>query len=491
MRAIHSLILVAASACSLSVDTGVIQCSEDSDCDRFGSNLACHDHLCGFGPPGCFEGAPTNEAQLATQCTSSQAFQFNNCSRLNMCDDSSLAAAFKINAPPVDLGPVAPPVIRQVRPTVMCASVAPNLIYVTGSTNLPPLLKAVQPMLSANDPPYVTIFAPQTSCKGAGSILDADDTKHIIKNTDNNYAFYYDAAGVQQLCLLAEPDGNVVDVGESDVYPASCGFNPVPGTTDYPGPIQAIAFVVPAASNQRVISAEAAHLLFGAGGAGPSGLVMPWADPHLYFTRSSGTGTTQLVARSITVDPAMMWGIDRLSAGNLVASMEAVDPNVAEKAIGLLSSDFADKSSENLRVLAYQQRGLKYGYLPDSSPDTRDKANVRDGHYPIWGAIHLMAATQNSVPTPAASALITQFKNARLEQPLVSAIIESGFVPLCAMKVNRTSELGPLTTFKPDFGCGCFFDHEVTGVTSCKTCSVASECPSSAPKCNYGYCEVQ
>jgi hypothetical protein len=349
---------------------------------------------------------------------------------------------------------------------------------------MPPLVKAVKPLLSANDPPYVAIYAPRTSCDGAASILDP--AKHIISNVENNYAFYYDAAGAQRLCLLDDA-GNTIDVGESDVHPTSCGRQIITGTADYPGPIQAITFVVPSGSTQTAISAEAAHLVFGAGGAN----VIPWSDPHLYFTRSKGTGTTQLVARSITVDPAMMWGIDRLSASNLVASMEAVNPSVAENVIGLLSSDFADNSRANLRVLAYQQRGQLYGYLPDSTADALDKANVRDGHYPIWGAIHLMAATQNDVPSPAASAFITQFNKAKLEQPLVSAIIESGFVPLCAMKVNRPNETGPLTSFKPEFGCGCFFDHEVTGTTSCKTCNMPSDCSSSTPKCNYGYCEAQ
>jgi hypothetical protein len=102
-----------------------------------------------------------------------------------------------------------------------------------------------------------------------------------------------------------------------------------------------------------------------------------------------------------------------------------------------------------------------------------------------------MAATQNSVPSDAARALITRLTVPKLDREMVSAIIESGFVPSCAMKVNHASELGPLTRFKPEFGCGCFYDHEVTHKTSCTLCGGPGDCPTSAPACNYGYCEAQ
>ena len=488
----RSLILVSALAgCSLAVDTNITQCTVDADCDHFGSHPSCQAGVCvssGLGPPNCFFGTPSAASDFANQCTTAQTFQFDNCARLNMCDDAALAGALTTNIAPVDLGSIPPPVNPQPTPTVDCSAVSPNIIYITGSTNLPPLIKAVQPLLSAGTPPYTAVFAPQTSCKGAAAILDPDTSKHVIKNVANNNAFYYDSSGTQQFCLL-DTNGNTVDIGESDVYPASCAYSVVSNTADYLGPIQAITMVVPSASTQTVISAEATHLVFGAGG--DIGRATPWSDPHYYFTRSSGTGTTQLVARAATVDPLMVWGIDRLSAQNLVASMEAIDPSVAESVIGLLSSDFADRGRANLRELAFQQHGQTYGYLPDSNVDGFDKANVRDGHYPIWGAIHLLAATSNGVPSQAASALITQFTVPKLDPALVSAIIESGFVPSCAMKVNHTSELGALVAFKPAFGCGCFYDEKVNNKTSCTPCGGPGDCPSTAPACNYGYCEAQ
>ena len=491
MRAPWLLLSAALAGCSLAVDTRITQCAVDADCDHFDDHPRCQEGLCvpsGLGPAGCFPGTPAEPSQFANHCTTAATFDFDNCMRLGMCDGDALAAGFATRAAPPDLGTIPPPVTSQPTPAENCSAVAPNLIYITGSTNLPPLLKAVQPLLYAEHPPYVAIFAPQTSCKGAGSILDPDPSKHLIKNVLDNYALYYDTAGAQQLCLL-DPAGNIVDVGESDVYPDSCNYAIVADTADYLGPIQAITLVVPSGSKQTVISAEAAHLVFGAGGDG--GRAFPWSDPRYYFTRSSGTGTMQLVARSVGIDPAMAWGIDRLSAANLVASMEAVDPSVANNAIGVVSSDFADRSRANLRVLAFQQRGQLHGYLPDATATAFDKANVRDGHYPIWGAIHLLAATQNGVPSAAARALITRLTVPKLERETVSAIIASGFVPSCAMKVDHASELGPLTGFRPEFGCGCFYDHEVNGKTSCTACSGPGDCPGNAPACNYGYCEVQ
>lgn len=490
---VTTCLLVPQGGCSLVLDSRQTQCAVDEDCAHFGNHPACQAGVCvlsGLGPPGCSTDPPTKPEQFANQCTTATTLQFDNCSKLQLCTDNDLAAAMGTAMPPVPLGVTPPPINTLPTPTVRCAD-AGNIIYVTGSTNLPPLIKAVQPLLYApppGTPPHTVVFAPQTSCKGAAAIYDPVASKHLIFDAPNNWAFYYDRSGNQTFCLLDQA-GNTVDVGESDVYPQSCNYSPVLGIADYTGPIQAITFVVPAGSKQTSISAEAAHLVFGAGGN--RNQAMPWTDPRLYFIRSSGTGTVQLPSRAIGIDPGAWWGIDRLSADNLVASLEAVDPSQAEGAIGILSSDFADRNRDNLRVLAFQQHGQRYAYYPDSNAVSFDKANVRDGHYPIWGAIHFMAATDNAVPSEAARALIKQFTVPKLDQTLVTAIIDAGFVPPCAMKVTHSSEIGPLSAFQPDFGCGCFYDKKVTGATSCQTCTASGDCTGAAKVCNYGFCEVQ
>jgi len=481
-----AVVVATATGCSLVLDSNTVQCSVNSDCAHFDGQPVCRGGTC---VPDCVMGAPQSQDDFANQCTTATSFQFDNCRRLGLCNSNALTMSLAVSRVPQDLGTAPGAVVTQIAPTVACTDALNNIIYVTGSTNLPPLLKAVQALLYANHdpgvPPYVVVFAPQTSCKGVAAIYDRDPNKHLISDTPNNYAFYYNAVGDQVFCKLT-PGGNVVDVGESDVYPSSCGYDPPPNVTERTGPIQAITFVVPSGSKQSVISAEAAHLVFAAGG--DQGKAMPWIDPTLYFVRSSGTGTVQLPSRAIGVSPTAWWGIDRLSATNLVAAMEALDPTKADAAIGILSSDFADRSRGNLRVLAFQQRGQRFGYLPDSKPELRDKANVRDGHYPIWGAIHLMATTQNNQASAAASALIPQLTNAKLEPSVLGAIIDAGFVPPCAMKVDHSSELGPISVIKPPVACGCFFDKEVSGGNTCKACSVDLNC-SSGESCNYGFCE--
>ena len=489
------LITTFTASCSVILDERKTQCVVNADCAHFEGNPSCQQGVCvatGLGPPGCFPEEPSTPEQLANHCTTASRVQFDNCNRLNLCDDTAVATAFQRSTTPGVLGTVPPSGVNQVTKGP-CTNAPGKVIYVTGSTNLPPLLKAVQPLLSANDPPYTVVFAPQTSCKGAASMYDSDRTKNVITDIENNYAFYYDPGdpkGEPVYCNLA-PGGNAVDVGESDVYPSSCGYTPSPtdGIADYPGPILAISFVVPSASTQFAISAEAAHLVFGAGG--DSGRAFPWTEPHRYFVRSSGTGTVQLPSRSINVNPSAWWGIDRLSAANLVLAMVTLNPIFVEEAIGILSSDFADRNRDNLRVLAFQQSGQKYAYLPDSTSEAFDKSNVRDGHYPIWGAIHLIAATTNGSPSEAASALIAQLTAPRLEPSVVSAIIDAGFVPPCAMKVTHTSEVGPLKPLLPKSACGCLFDKKTNGATSCKECSGPADCPTSAPACSYGYCENQ
>jgi ABC-type phosphate transport system substrate-binding protein len=479
---------LALSGCSQLLDRSE-QCRADSDCVEFGNHPYCREGVCvesHLGPKGCFFGAPRSQPEFAAACSTAQCLPFDNCGRLGLCQSGTLPDEL---VPPENLGTAPPLVNVPPAPTIMCADPARrNIIYATGSTNLLPLLQGVAPLLAANDPPYTVVFQAQSSCKGAASMFDPDLRKHVIRDIPNNWAFFFDAGGNKNYCLL-KPEGNAVDVGESDIYASTCGYEATPGIADYPGPIQAITFVVPAGSSQRSISAEAAHYLFGAGGK--QGTISPWVDPRLYFVRSSGTGTVQLVSRAINVPATAWWGIDRLSADNLRDSLEGIDPTVAEQAIGVLSSDFADRARANLNVLAFQAAGQSCGYLPDSTPVSYDKENVRDGHYPIWGPIHLYAATTNGVPSAAADALVRRFSVPRLEQTLLDAIVGAGYIPSCAMRVRRDQEMGPVVAWKPQFGCGCYYESKVNNHSTCAVCGGPGDCPASRPACNYGFCEEQ
>jgi hypothetical protein len=181
----------------------------------------------------------------------------------------------------------------------------------------------------------------------------------------------------------------------------------------------------------------------------------------------------------------------------VLTQLQAVSALSADNAVGILSTDFADTVRGSLRILAFQDFGQVAGYYPDSSVNTRDKRNVRDGHYSIWGPVHFFAAlntNSNTLPNPAATAVVNKFTAGKLDMSLLNAITGSGLVPPCAMTVKRSAEMGPLEPYAPSAACGCYFEANVVSgqaPANCKTCSGPTDCPSDKPACNFGYCEAQ
>ncbi len=383
-------------------------------------------------------------------------------------------------------------------PTIACQDASEgraNVIYVAGSTAIRPFLGVVASLVQ-NDG-YTIVYQSQGSCTGAAAVLDPDLTKHVIKDVPAvgskpaNYAIAFLADGSVKECSL-DPAGNTVDVGASDVYASTCGYTIGSDVSDYEGPIQPMTFIVSAVSSQASISAEAAYMALGMGGNG--GTSAPWTDPTYFFIRNASSGTQQMVARAIKVPADKWWGVDRGGSGAVRSGMKTLlDQSGAEKGLGIVSTDIADDERANLRILAFKPFGALCGYLPDSSATSFDKRNVRDGHYPIWGPVHFLTKTSGGVPSAAAAALVTRFAAPKLDQTLMSAVINKHLVPKCAMAVKRTAELGPFVgRAANDYRCDCFFERTATGVTpaACTACTSNAECPASAPTCNYGFCEL-
>lgn len=378
-------------------------------------------------------------------------------------------------------------------PTVPChdSMLRPNVIYVAGSTAVKPFLGALAAQVSQGSPAYTIVYQSQGSCTGVNAIFASDPSQQLIKDKAGNWASFFSADGTTSTECLLDPAGNKVDVGVSDVFAATCGATAPAGVQigDYQGPIQAMTFVVPAVSTQRTISAEAAYMVFGTGGN--KGAASPWVDPAYYFIRNASSGTQQMIASAVGVPAVNWWGVDRGGSGAVASQMQLLlDPVIAEKAIGILAGDVAAQTPDLLRVLKFQAKGQSCAYALDSSPFILDRANVRDGHYPIWGPVHFFARTMNGIPSVAASALVSRFAAPKPDQKLLDSIIASRVVPKCAMRVTRSTEMGPLSSYTTDSRCSCYYEKGATGKTSCQTCTQASECPSGAPACNYGYCET-
>ncbi len=384
-------------------------------------------------------------------------------------------------------------------PTKNCydAVERPNVVYVAGSSAVRSFLGVIAGILAAEASSYTVVYQSQGSCTGVGAVYSEDPAKRLIKDIPSvdgkpaNYAVFFNPDASTEECFL-DPNGNEVDVGVSDVYASTCDFTMAPAgvqIADYQGPIQPMTFIVPALSTQKAISAEAAYMVFGTGGN--MGAAAPWTDPTYYFVRNASSGTQQMMARAMGVPADKWWGKDRGGSSQVRDGLKLLlDATLAEQALGILSTDIADDFRADLRILAFKAQGQSCAYHPDSTQFLFDKQNVRDGHYPIWGPLHFYTRVSSGVPTAEAGALVTRFAAPKLDASLVESIAKKHLVPKCAMRVDRSTEMGPFKPYTTESRCDCFFEKTVNGTTSCQTCTQAAECPSSAPACSYGYCET-
>jgi ABC-type phosphate transport system substrate-binding protein len=488
-----AMIALLGGACSVLLDQGNTQCATDGDCVTFGGRPSCQRGLCvasNLGPENCFFGTPTTPEQFANQCSTSQCEPFDNCTRLNQCGTSAVEPPPIL---PVDAGPSTTPPIDAPVGLPLCVVAGRNTVVVTGSTALQPFLAVVAKVLAESSPPYSIAYQGTGSCNGVDHIFNPDPAKRLAKDIGGRTNLLFEGANAPVPCSFGLA-GVPVDVGISDVFSKSCvaSYTPNDRIAEYLGPVQPMTFVVPSGSEEKAISAEMARVVFGRGSMDPKS--SPFSDPLLYFVRNSTSGTQQMMSRAINVDARQWWGVDRGGSTRVRDQLLSVAPARANGAIGILSTDFADAERARLRILAFSSRGQLCGYYPDSSLFTRDKINVRDGHYAMWGPIHLYAAVTGGVPNAAAAALVTRFGVPRLDQALLDAIIKASLVPQCAMKVTRTEEMGPITAYSPDFQCGCYFEATVpngSAPESCQVCSGPADCPASKPACNNGYCELK
>ncbi|HLK39377.1 MAG TPA: hypothetical protein VKU41_21605 [Polyangiaceae bacterium] len=384
-------------------------------------------------------------------------------------------------------------------PNLEHSATAPPVVYVEGSGAARALLGPLQAALSVDAKPMYLVFVGDGGCLGAGNFIATQPMSRKVKPV------YY-TGQVQATCDLPATVG-AANLAVSDAYAATCGLDLPTDVADLPGPIQPMLFVVPKASTQRSISAAGAYFVFGFGAA--SG-VSPWDNSGSIYRLDASSATQALLAAAIRV-PSRQWqGVD---AGSLPASamagiagadavVNALATDAApEHAIGILAGgDFGSTAADRIAVLAYKERGQSCGYFPDSTATAHDRANVRDGHYPLWGPLHFFARVDTSgVPLDANVARVLSYITGAAAPPggvdPVGVDAASGLVPSCAMHVARVGEMGSLMSFAPQGSCGCYFDYVSTGQSSCVKCAKRADCPATAPVCNLsnpvGYCETQ
>jgi hypothetical protein len=385
----------------------------------------------------------------------------------------------------------------------------PPVVYIEGANAVGPFIAPLQQALSVDVNPINIVYIGDGGCVGAGNFFAGQPIS-------SKPAPVYYAAQTQESCTLPTtggPNGGppVTDIAASDVYAPTCGTLPggqLPANVaDFLGPIQPMVFVVPKASSQMSISAAAAYFVFGFGN--DSG-VSPWTVNASIYRRNASSAVQALLAVAIGV-PLTRWaGVDvgaltenteaGLSGAAAVVNALELDPN-PEQAIGILAATNLDATTTtHIATLAYKDFEQSCGYYPDSTATAHDKANVRDGHYALWGPLHFFTYVDgNGVPTNSNVQRVISYLTGTAAPPggvdLLQVEAQNNLVAPCAMHVTRTSELGPLASYAPTGSCDCYFDYVSTGQSSCTTCVRASDCQPSAPVCNLsfpqGFCETE
>src|SRR5271155_332909 len=150
------------------------------------------------------------------------------------------------------------------RAEAAACSTYPNPVFISGSSASQPVLQALAKVLGSS---VSIIYQNPDSCLGLNDALVGEASTEAGIKTQ-----YLDpVAGATACTLDATPQ--IVDIGVSDVFPATClanGFitaTEAGSTLEVEGPIQAMTIAVPTAAfngaGSTSISAAAANIVFG------------------------------------------------------------------------------------------------------------------------------------------------------------------------------------------------------------------------------------
>ena len=412
-----------------------------------------------------------------------------------------------------------------------------NTVYIAGSTASQPILQALAYQLKQAGSPISIIYESPSSCQGLTDLLTSGQT-------ETKGASYLDGSTNPATVTACDATnggaaaGSYVDIGVSDVFPQTCvDYSNIPALTsgqkDFWGPVQAMVMAVQAGQTMYPsISAEAAYVVFG--WAGQTNTIAPWTDPQNMFIRTPTSGTESMISKAIGLPPTK-WlvqspfdgGTAQQESGSGAVVTGLKNSTNMMGAIGILSTEYVDQNRSTLHALAFQAKDpnggdQECGYLPDSSAQTFDKLNVRQGRYAIWGPLHFVAnvdgngkAQPNAMSGDAAADVQTVLQwlsfdaslTAQQTLQMIQASAAAYTVPPCAMEVSRTDDGGGVASQMPAGGmCGCYYEAlaasgsppnpaQLGTPTSsyCQACTGDADCADAGAykKCNYGFCEVQ
>lgn len=387
-----------------------------------------------------------------------------------------------------------------------CAAL-PNPIIVAGTGDFDAMLRQFGVKLSAESAP-ATIIMPvsgslATSCAGIASVLSPTDLGDQVGR-------YYTTDGssiTTATCVFGA--GQMPHVAISDVFYESCANVPQPkpaDVVDTTGPAQEIVFAVPKANTTiTYLTYQEAGALYGCGASTALPIAGFFSDPTVVFCRDPPDAGSQIVvAKTIGLPDSVMippnctsYRNEATVASKLVvmpptppATMNDYDP--PRTAIGFLAGANYGRNRSKVNALAFQSPGQTRAYYADSRAALADSANVRDGHYPLWNYVHLVAKATGGNLGVEASSLIAWINGTKTSPNVDFVAIEANawLVPQCAMKVRRSSDGGLLSPFSPPQTCNCEYEAVASRTipVSCTPCASASACPVGLA-CRQGFCE--
>ncbi|HYQ15774.1 MAG TPA: hypothetical protein VEQ58_08455 [Polyangiaceae bacterium] len=469
----------------------------------------------GFDGRGCYSCEPTDVETLENACSDATCVWFDNARRVPAVVDGelpelpALAAVGGSGGSGGSAGSGGGGAGSGGSGGFACDSLATSgtVVYVTGSSAAKPFLQQIAQQLALQQ--VYLIYTGVGSCTGVDAIVNGTLMRTGAAPLPTSATYWDSSSSTGKACVLPAA-GVAADLGISDVFAPSCpGFEFANLETqrirDAHGPIQTMTFAVAINSKYREISQQAAYMLFGFGKDGgvldEEGKHAIWNDENGILQRGPSSGTQAMLAAAIGV-PSERWkGKLFKSSDDIAAALQAASATQAEAdaTIGIIGADYIDSRNlrAQIRVLAYQDSSQACAVSPDSTDTAKDKRNVRDGHYPIWGPLHLLYKV-NGQGEPANAGIrdtllnIVGYLSGSKALPngvsLIDVYAQSGLVPECAMRVARVADGGAIVPTSPAAPCSCLFEKKATGSTACRSCKVLGDC-SAGQTCSRGYCE--
>jgi hypothetical protein len=377
-----------------------------------------------------------------------------------------------------------------------CSSL-PNPIYLqVGDTQLNLMKNLGRALRDNSAKPITLVFTTSGSCtniNGFYTQAPITTTFQYVPSSQEDPLWQ----GTSPTLQCAPPTGGVIpDIGNSALFIPSCTNEPpVPDFVQFTnGPVQAYVLAVPKASSAIAITFEQAYFVFGFGPtllASMAGSIDPGLDENELYIRTVTKSTLLTWAANIAVDPTK-WHGNKLDGSPMVVSglQNSTNPSAA---IGILGAEVYDANRATLTELAFRAQGQYAAYFADSTSTSRDKKNVRDGHYTVWSPTVWMNKVDptSHQPVKADTQYVIDMIAGKQVTPTPSfdanvIVARVGLVPDCAMRVARDFDGGPLRLYKPAESCTCKYES-IVDASGCATCDDSTPCATGV--CRAGYCE--